>query len=112
MFQKMEIFSSMRKYLIPIDIIGERQSRQISSPGIISKLEAGIKKFWTEDSKIYNISVINIANNCLEADKSNKIVESRVLVTKAADAITVMGKLNTMLTNERKRRLKLALSEG
>ena len=112
MFQKMEIFSSMRKYLIPIDIIGERQSRQISSPGIISKLAVGIKKFWTEDSKIYNISVINIANNCLEADKSNKIVESSVLVTKAADAITVMGKLNIMLTNERKRRLKLALSEG
>ena len=57
-------------------------------------------------------TVINIANNCLEADKSNKIVESRALVTKAADAITIMGKLNTMLTKARKTRLKPALSES
>ena len=32
-------------------IIGERQSRQNSGPGIINKLAVGIKKFWTEDSK-------------------------------------------------------------
>ena len=32
-------------------IIGERQSRQNSGPGIISNLAVGIKKFWTEDSK-------------------------------------------------------------
>ena len=57
-------------------------------------------------------AVINIANNCLEAEKSNKIVESRALVTKAADTIIIMGKLNTMLTNERKTRLKPALSES
>ena len=148
-------------------IIGERQSRQNSGPGIISNLAVGIKKFWTEDSKNNSLfkgyrdqlavpenceyikvpllnddilknknihyyykrndkkyadmqqlltqactAVINIANNCLEADKSNKIVESRALVTKAADAITIMGKLNTMLTNERKTRLKPALSES
>ena len=36
-------------------------------------------------------AVINIANNCLEADKSNKIVESKALVTKATDAIAIMG---------------------
>ena len=53
-------------------------------------------------------AVMNIANKCLAADKSNKIVESRALFTKAADAITIMGKLNTMLTNERKIRLKPA----
>ena len=57
-------------------------------------------------------SVINIASNCLEADRSTKIVESRVLVIKAADAVTIMGKLSTMLTNERKTRLKPALSES
>ena len=57
-------------------------------------------------------AVINIANNCLEANKSNKIVELRALVTKAADATTIMGKLNTMLTNERKTRLQPALSES
>ena len=51
-------------------------------------------------------AVINIANNCLETDKSNKIVESRALVKKAADAITIMEKLNTMLTNERKKKVK------
>ena len=55
-------------------------------------------------------SVMNITNNCLEADKSNKTVESRTLVTKAPDAIT--RKLNTMLPNERKTRLKSALSES
>ena len=54
----------------------------------------------------------NITNNCLEADKSNKIAESRALVTKAADAITIMAKLNAMLTIERKTRLKPALSES
>ena len=32
-------------------IIGERQSRQNSGPGIISNLAIGIKTFWTEDSK-------------------------------------------------------------
>ena len=32
-------------------IIGERQSRQNSGPGIISKLAVGIKKFWAEDFK-------------------------------------------------------------
>ena len=36
---------------------------------------------------------------------------SIALVTKAADAITIMGKLNTMLTNERKTRLQPVLSE-
>ena len=55
-------------------------------------------------------AVINIANNCLEIDKPKKIVESRALVTKATNAITIMGKLNAMLTNERKTRLKPALS--
>ena len=50
-------------------------------------------------------TVINIENNFLETDKSNKIVESRALVTKAADAITIMGTLNIMVTNERKTRL-------
>ena len=29
------------------------------------------------------IAVINIANNCLEADKSNKIVESTAIFTRA-----------------------------
>ena len=57
-------------------------------------------------------AVINIASNYLEADRSTKIVESRALVIKAADAITIMGKLSTMLTNERKTRLKPALSES
>ena len=57
-------------------------------------------------------AVINIANNCLEAEKSNKIVMSTVLVTKAADAVTIMGKLNTMPTIDRKTRLKPALSES
>ena len=57
-------------------------------------------------------AVINIASNCLEGDKSNKTVELRALVTKAADAITIMGKLNTMLTNERKTKLKPAFSES
>ena len=62
-------------------------------------------------TKVFN-AVINIANNYLEADSSNKIVELRALVTKAADAITIMGKLNTMPANDRKIRLKQALSES
>ena len=116
-------------------IIGERQSRQNSGSGIISKLAVGIGKFWTEDSKNNSLfkgykdqlavpenceyikfpllndnilknknihycykrndkkyadmqqlltqactAVINIANNCLEIEKSNKIVESRAMM--------------------------------
>ena len=57
-------------------------------------------------------AVINIANNCLGAGKSNKIVESRAIVTMAAVAITIMGKLNTMHTNEGKSRFKKELSES
>ena len=57
-------------------------------------------------------AVTNIANNFLETEKSNKIVELRTLVTKATAAITIMAKLNTMLTNERKTRLKPAFSES
>ena len=142
-------------------IIGEIQSRQNSDLGIISKLEVGIKKFWTENSKNNSLfkgykyqlaisenyeyikvpllndnvlknkkihyyykrngnkyadmqqlltqtctAVINIANDCLKADNSNKTV-----VLNASDAITIMGKLNTMLTNGRKTRYKPALSE-
>ena len=49
-------------------------------------------------------SVINIANNYVEANKSNNIVESRDFFTKTADAITILTKLNTMLTNERKKK--------
>ena len=57
-------------------------------------------------------AVINIANNCLGAGKSNKIVESRAIVTMAAVAITIMGKLNTMHTNVGKSRFKKELSES
>ena len=57
-------------------------------------------------------AIINIANNCLEVSMSNKIVELRTLVTKAADAITIMEKQNTKLTNERNTRLKPAFSES
>ena len=39
------------------------------------------------------IAVTNIANNCLDDNKSNKIVEFRALVTKADDTITIMGKI-------------------
>ena len=31
-------------------VIGEKQSRQNSGPGIISKLTVGIERVWTEDS--------------------------------------------------------------
>ena len=41
----------------------------------------------------------------------NEIVESRALVTKAGDAITQIGKLNTMLINEKKN-IKPAVSES
>ena len=55
-------------------------------------------------------AVMKTANKCLEADKSNKIFESRALVTKAVDAVIIMGKLNTMFINQRKAKLKQALS--
>ena len=53
-----------------------------------------------------------MASKCLETDNSSKIVKSRALVTKAADAITILGELNIMLTSEKKTRFKPALSES
>ena len=48
MFQKMNLQLHGK---IVHTIIGERQSRQNSGPGIICKLAAGIKKYWIEDYK-------------------------------------------------------------
>ena len=50
--------------------------------------------------------------NFLETDKFNMAAESRVLVTKAEDAMTTMGKLTIMLTKERKTRLKRTLPKS
>ena len=50
-------------------ITGEKQSRQDSCAGIISKLAVGIKKFWTEDSKNNSLfkgykDQLVVAENC------------------------------------------------
>ena len=50
--------------------------------------------------------------NFLETDKFNMAAESRALVTKAEDAMTTMGKLTSMLTKERKTRLKRTFSKS
>ena len=53
--------------------------------------------------------VVEIANLCLEADK-NEVIQSKDVVVKAIDTITLIGQVNYQMTFERKERLN-ALSE-
>jgi len=56
-------------------------------------------------------AIIAIAETCLEADRNNKVVNSKTLVSNSIDAITLLGKVSSQLTVERKEKLKYALSE-
>ena len=56
-------------------------------------------------------AVMNIANICLDADNKNRIIESKEVVVKAIDTITLLGRASQQITFERKERLKPALSE-
>ena len=56
-------------------------------------------------------AVLQIADLCLEADRNNQAILSKPVVAKAIDAITLLGKANSQLIDERKERLKSALSE-
>ena len=56
-------------------------------------------------------AVMNIANICLDADNKNRLIESKEVVVKATDAITLLGRALKQITFERKERLRSALSE-
>ena len=56
-------------------------------------------------------AVMNIANICLDADNKNRLIESKEVVVKATDAITLLGIALKQITFERKERLRSALSE-
>ena len=57
------------------------------------------------------VALTEVANMCLLADNQNKIIQSKDVVTKVIDAITLLGKVHHQVTFERKERLKSALSE-
>ena len=56
--------------------------------------------------------MVEIVNLCLEADDKNEVIHSKdVVVVKAIDAITLLGKANHQMAFERKERSKYASSE-
>ena len=56
-------------------------------------------------------AVVNIANICLDADNKDQLIESKEVVVKAIDAMTLLGTASKQITFERKERLRSALSE-
>ena len=54
---------------------------------------------------------MNIANICLDADKKDRLIESKEVVVKTIDAITLLGRASKQITFERMERLKSALSK-
>ena len=54
-------------------------------------------------------AVLENVNLCLEADNKNDVIDSKDVVVKAIDAITLLGKLNHQTTFEMKERLKNVL---
>ena len=52
---------------------------------------------------------MNIANICLDADKKDRLIESKEVVVKTIDAITLLGRASKQITFERMERLKSAL---
>ena len=55
-------------------------------------------------------AVVEIANLCLEFDNKNEMIQSKDVVVKAIDTITLLGKANDQMTFERKERLKNTLT--
>ena len=49
-------------------------------------------------------AVVEIANLCLEFDNKNEMIQSKDVVVKAIDTITLLGKANHQMTFERKER--------
>ena len=56
-------------------------------------------------------AALNIANLYLDADNKDRLIESKEVVVKAIDAITLLGRAPKQITFERKERLRSALSE-
>ena len=54
---------------------------------------------------------MNIANICLDADNKDRLTESKEVVTKAIDAVTLLVRASKQITFEHKERLRCALSE-
>ena len=54
---------------------------------------------------------MNAANICLDADNKDRLIESKEVVMKAVDAITLLRRASKQITFECKERLRSALSE-
>ena len=54
---------------------------------------------------------MNIADICLDAGNKNRLIESKEVVVKTVDAITLLGRASKQITLERKERLRFVLSE-
>ena len=54
-------------------------------------------------------AVIDIANICLVADNKNRLIQSKDVVVRSIDTITLFGRVSQQITIERKDRLKTSL---
>ena len=54
---------------------------------------------------------MNIANICLDADNKDRLIDSKEIVVKAIDVITLLGRASKQITFKRKERLRSALPE-
>ena len=45
-------------------------------------------------------SILNLANSCINADKHNKVVDSKVVVANAIDALTLLGTAHSHISVE------------
>ena len=56
-------------------------------------------------------AILNSANSCINAGKHNKVVDSKVVVANAIDALTLLRTAHSHISVERKDRLEPALAE-
>ena len=57
-------------------------------------------------------AILNLANSCINADKHNTFVDSKVVVANAIDALTLLRTAHSRISVERKDRLKPALKRS
>ena len=55
---------------------------------------------------------MNIANICLDAANNDRLIDSKEVVVKGIDAITLLGRVSKQIAFERKKRQRSAFSEA
>ena len=84
----------------------------LKNKNIHSFYKRNYKRWFDKQNLILRATaaVIDIANICLVADNKNRLIQSKDVVVRSIDTITLLGRLSQQITIERKDRLK-TLSE-